>query len=713
MQHMILNHRNGKLRVDSAPVPAVHAGHVLIANRASVISAGTERAAREQAKQSLASRARQRPDQVVSVLRQIRHDGLRPTVRSIRDRLEQPLSLGYCSAGVVLACGAGVQEFKPGDRVASNGSHAEVVCVPRHLCAAIPDHLPFDQAALTVLGAIALQGVRLSQIALGETVFVIGLGLVGQLAVSLARAAGGRVIGTDPDDSKCQLAIALGAEAARPGLSADNVRSLTRGLGADAVLIAAATPSHGPVELAGDAVRRKGRVVVIGAVGMNVPRTPYYYKEAELIVSCSYGPGRYDPAYEERGCDYPPGYVRWTQQRNMQAVLDLAGAGALPLDRLISHRFPIEQASSAYDLIESAREPFQAVVLEYPERVHETSSHRLELKATTASGACRVGCLGAGNFARAVLLPTLREVEGVHLDTLCSARGTIAVHAGQRLGFAAATSDEQDVFENPRINAVVIATRHDQHARQVIAAIRAGKHIFVEKPLALNEAELDEIELELGAAGEQAGLLLIGFNRRFSAAARAARKRLAEVREPLAISIRLNAGSLPADHWVHHAVTGGGRIVGEACHAIDLATYLSGSAPVRVYAESVGGPMAPPVPDDRCLLTLRHANGTVTSIAYLSGGDESLPKERIEVFGGDQVVVIDDFRSVTQWANSKRRVVWSGRQDKGHRAELEAFTQTISRGGPAPIPWNELRATTLTSILAVRSLREGVPMVVR
>jgi predicted dehydrogenase len=321
--------------------------------------------------------------------------------------------------------------------------------------------------------------------------------------------------------------------------------------------------------------------------------------------------------------------------------------------------------------------------------------------------------LGAGNFARAVLLPTLRDVAGVTLDTLCCVRGTIAVHAGQRLGFATATSDERDVFDNPRINAVVIATRHDQHARQVIAAIRAGKHVFVEKPLALTEGELDEIELELGAAGDHAGLLLIGFNRRFSAAARAARRRLSEVREPLAISIRLNAGTLPADHWVHHAVTGGGRIIGEACHAIDLATYLAGSVPVRVFAESVGGPMAPPVPDDRCLLTLRHANGTVTSIAYLSGGDESLPKERIEVFGGNQVVVIDDFRSVTHWASGKKRVVWSGRQDKGHRAELEAFTQTVARGGPSPIPWNELRATTLTSILAVRSLREGVPLAVR
>lgn len=713
MQHVTLNQRNGSLRIDSAPAPAVQPGHVLIANRASVISAGTERAARELAKQSLIGRARRRPERVVKILQQIHRDGLRSTVRHVQEKLDNPISLGYCSAGVVLECGAGVREFKPGDRVASNGPHAEIVCVPRHLCARIPDNVSFDQAALTVLGAIALQGVRLSQVALGETAFVVGLGLVGQLSVALAKASGGRVIATDPDESKCQLAVTLGAELARPGLTAQEVLALTRGLGADAVLIAAATSSNGPVELAGEAVRKKGRVVIVGAVGMSLPRSAYYYKEAQLVVSCSYGPGRYDPLYEAGGHDYPPAYVRWTEQRNMQAVLDLASAGRLSLAPLITHRFPIEQAESAYDLIDTSREPYQGIVLEYPEGPHEPRSRRLELKSKTAAGTCGVGCLGAGGFARAVLLPALREIPAVRLEMLCSARGVSAGNVGRKFGFAAATSDEQVVYDNPRVNAVFVATRHDQHARQVIQATRAGKHVFAEKPLAITEHELEEIEEELAAAGPRAGVLQVGFNRRFSVAAQVARNRLADVREPLAVSIRFNVGALPADHWGHDVLIGGGRIIGEACHAIDLATFLTASVPVRVFAESVGGPNAPPVPDDRCFMTLRHANGSITSVAYLAGGDPGLPKERIEIFGGNQVVVIDDFRSVTVWSHGKERRAWRGRQDKGHRAELETFVKIVTQGGPAPIPWEELRATTLTSILAVRSLRDGEPLDVR
>jgi predicted dehydrogenase/threonine dehydrogenase-like Zn-dependent dehydrogenase len=712
MQHLTHNHRNGKLRIDRAPIPSVRPGHVLIANRASVISAGTERAARELAKQSLIARARRQPDRVARILQRIHRNGLRSTVRQILDKLDDPVSLGYCSAGVVLECGAGVREFKPGDRVASNGPHAEVVCVPRHLCARIPEGVPFDQAAFSALGAIALEGVRLSRITLGETAFIIGLGLVGQLAVALVKAAGGRVIATDPDDSKCRLALVQGAAVARPGLEAGEILALTAGLGADAVLIAAATPSNGPVELAGEAVRKKGRVVVVGAVGMNLPRSPYYYKEAQLVVSCSYGPGRYDPSYEAGGRDYPPAYVRWTEQRNMQAVLDLAGAGQLPLAGLITHRFPIEQAHAAYDLIEKSREPYLGIVLEYPDKPLEAHARKLDLHAAPTSGTCGIGWLGAGEFSRGVLLPALAELPAARLETLWSARGLSGAHLGQKLGFAAVTSDEQLVFDNPRVDAVVIATRHDQHARQVIQAIRAGKHVFVEKPLALTARELDQIEEAL-AGDRRAGVLLVGFNRRFSTAAKIARDHLANVRGPLTISIRINAGSVPADHWIHDPQVGGGRIVGEACHAIDLATFLTASPVVRVFAESAGGPDAVPLSDDRCFLTLRHANGSVTSVAYLAGGDPSLAKERVEIFGGDQVVLIDDFRGVTVWSGGKKRRAWRGRQDKGHRAEMETFVNVVTEGGPAPIPWDQLRSTTLSSILAVQSLREGRPRDVR
>jgi predicted dehydrogenase/threonine dehydrogenase-like Zn-dependent dehydrogenase len=712
MQHVTQNYRNGKLSIDAAPDPVVQPGHVLIANRASVISAGTERWARENAKQSIFGKARQRPDQVLKVLRRIGRDGLRTTVRQVRDKLDEPMSLGYCSAGVVLACGFGVQEFKPGDRVASNGPHAEVVCVPRQLCARIPDEIPFDQAALAVLGAIALQGVRLSQVTLGETAFVIGLGLVGQLTVALVKAAGGRVIATDPDESRCRLAAALGADLARSRITADEVLASTGRLGADCVLITAATPSNGPVELAGEAVRKKGRVVAVGAVGMDLPRNAYYYKEAEFIVSCSYGPGRYDPAYEAGGRDYPAAFVRWTEQRNIQAVLDLASAGRLDLGKLISHRFSIQRAAMAYELIETAREPYLGIVLEYPERIEDTCSRKLKLASTARSGACGVGCLGTGDFARAVLLPALGQIPAARLEVLCSARGVSAAHLGTKLGFATATSDEREVFDNPRVDAVFIATRHDQHARQLIEAIRAGKHAFIEKPLALNEGELQRIEDELADAGPTAGLVMVDFNRRFSQAARIAHDLLADIREPLTVSIRLNAGSLPPDHWVH-TPAGGGRIVGEACHAIDLATYLIGSVPTRVFAESVGGAGAPAVPDERCFITLRHASGSVTNVAYLAGGDPGLAKERIEIFGGGQIVLIDDFRTVIHWSRGKQKRAWRGQQDKGHRGAVERFFKVVAQGGPAPISWAELRSTALASILAVRSLREGGPLDVR
>lgn len=711
MQHVTQNQRNGKLNIDVAPEPAVQPGYVLIANRASIISAGTERFARESAKLSILGKARQRPDQVLKVLRRIGRDGLRTTVRQVRDRLDEPMSLGYCSAGVVLACGWGVQEFKTGDRVASNGPHAEVVCVPRQLCARIPDGIPFDQAACTVLGAIALQGVRLSQVTLGETAFVIGLGLVGQLTVALVKAAGGRVIATDPDESRCQLAIAMGAELARPRVTAEEVLAATRRLGADCVLITAATASNGPVELAGEAVRKKGRVVAVGAVGMELPRNTFYYKEAEFIVSCSYGPGRYDPAYEAGGRDYPAAYVRWTEQRNMQAVLDLASAGRLELAKLISHRFPIERAEVAYELIETAREPYLGIAIEYSERVEQSRSRVLKLASTPKGGACGVGLLGAGDFARGALLPALESIPAARLEVLCSARGVSAAHLGSKLGFATATSDEREVFDNPRVDALFIVTRHDQHARQVVEAVRAGKHVFVEKPLALNERELDRIEDEL-AEVERAGLVMVDFNRRFSEPAQIARNLVAGIREPLTVSIRVNAGAVPLGHWIH-SPSGGGRIIGEACHAIDLATYLTGAIPTRVFAESVGSADTVAVSDERCFITLRHANGSVSNIAYLSGGDPSFAKERIEIFGGGQVVLMDDFRLVIYASGGKQKTAWRGPQDKGHRAALAKFFQAVAHGGPAPISWAELRSTTLTAMLAVRSLREGGPLDVR
>jgi predicted dehydrogenase/NADPH:quinone reductase-like Zn-dependent oxidoreductase len=708
--HQVVQEINsGKLRVTDIPAPLAQPGEVLIANVASIISAGTERMVIDLAKKSLLGKARERPDLVRRVIEKCRNEGVLNTLRQVRERLDTPMSMGYSSAGVVLACGRGVKNFQPGDRVASNGPHAEIVTVGKHLCARMPDNVDFEHAAFAVLAAIALNGVRLSSVRLGETVFVIGLGLIGQITVALAAASGCRVIGTDLDASKCELALKMGAEIARPGLSGAEIESSTAGLGADAVLITASTPSNGPIDLAAAAVRKKGRVVLVGVVGLELDRRPFYFKEAEFVVSCSYGPGRYDPEYEDRGHDYPAAYVRWTEERNLQAVLELMGRGKLDLRPLISHRFPIHHADAAYELIEKGREPSLGLVLEYPFREEKSWSRAICFGLPKHKERPAVGVLGAGNFARLVLLPALRDCDRLRLSTLCTAGGLSAVTSGQKLGFEKATTDEREIFENPEIDAVLSITRHDLHAGHVIRAIQAGKAIFVEKPLCLTEDELIEIESALGDAGETAPLLMVGFNRRFSAAAVEVRRFFANVESPLTVSIRFNAGPLPADHWLQNDEEGGGRIIGEACHAIDLATFLVGAPPVRVFAESVGRSVAAPA-DDQCFMTLRHVNGSISSVAYLAGGDRSFPKERIEVIGGGRNAVIDDFRTITLCRSGRITRKKLRGQDKGHRAEIAAFAEALIKGAPAPIPWGELRAVTLASLMAVRSLREGVPI---
>jgi predicted dehydrogenase/NADPH:quinone reductase-like Zn-dependent oxidoreductase len=710
VRQVIQDVRSGKLVVAEVPAPLAQSGEVLIANAASVISAGTERMTIDLAKKSLLGKARERPDLVRRVLEKCRNEGVLTTFRQVRERLDTPVPMGYSSAGVVLACGAGVQYLKPGDRVASNGAHAGIVSVSKHLCAGIPAGVDFDQAAFAVLGAIALQGVRLAECELGESVLVIGLGLIGQIAVSLLAAAGCRVIGTDPDEKKCELALKMGAERARPSLGEGQIHSDTGGLGVDAVLITASTTSNAPIDLAAGAVRKKGRVVLVGVVGLSLDRRPFYFKEAEFVVSCSYGPGRYDPDYEDRGRDYPAAYVRWTEQRNIQAVLDLMSRGKLDVRPLITHRFPIEKASDAYELIESVGQPYLGVLLEYqPPQSDAPPRRSVRLASARRSDRPAVGVLGAGNFARLVLLPALRDCRRLRLATLCTAGGLSAVTAGRSLEFEQATTDEDEIFDNPAIDAVVSITRHDLHARHVMRALDASKAVFVEKPLCLTVEELNEIE-QARERLDNAPLIMVGFNRRFSQAARHVRDFFADVSAPLTVSVRFNAGAVASDHWVHDESEGGGRIVGEACHAIDLATFLVDSPSVRVFAESVGSQQATEITEDQCFITLRHANGSLSSVGYLAGGDKGFPKERIEVIGGGRIAVIDDFRTVTTSKNGRiSRIKLSG-QDKGHAAEIAAFAKVLCEGGPPPIPWEEIRATTLTSLLAVRSLREGMPI---
>ncbi|MFN3486618.1 MAG: Gfo/Idh/MocA family oxidoreductase, partial [Planctomycetota bacterium] len=497
-----------------------------------------------------------------------------------------------------------------------------------------------------------------------------------------------------------------GAERAAPEVDAREVLARTRGLGADAVLLTASTPSDGPVALAAEAVRPRGRVVAIGAVGLNLPRRPFYFKEAELVVSKSYGPGRYDPEYEERGRDYPPAYVRWTEQRNIQAILDLMASGRLNVAALTTHRFPIEKAEDAYDLVKRAEARSLGILLEYPPGEISPS---VCLRTVPSDERPAAAFLGAGQFARAVLLPRLRELGSLRLKILCSPGSLSAADAAGKFGFEEVTTDEDYALGDPEVKVVFIATRHDQHARLAARALKAGKHVFVEKPLAIRPEEIDLIEEALRSAPSPAPILMVGFNRRFSPAARAVREFFRDAAAPLTASVRFNAGPVPPGHWTQDPGVGGGRLVGEACHAIDLVSYLIGAPPVRVFAESIGGPAAPAVTEDQCFLTLRHADGSVSSVAYLAGGDRGLPKERVEVFGGGRAAVIDDFREVLFSSGGKLRRDRRWRQDKGHRTEFEIFADVVRRGGDAPIAWEELRAVSLASLLAVRSLREGVP----
>lgn len=705
------NISSGRTSAVSLPTPVSVHGELLIANRASLISAGTEKMVMDIAKKSLIGKARERPDQVRRVIEKMKTEGVLDTIRQVREKLDQPMGLGYCSAGVVIAAGKGADQYQVGDRVASNGPHAGVVSVPVNLCASIDDSVSYEQASFAVLGSISLQGVRLAKVSLGETVFVIGLGLVGQVAVGLLAAAGCRVIGTDPDPAKCELALQSGAAVAQPNLSASDVQTMSRGAGADAVLITASTSSNGPIELACDAVRAKGRIVLVGVVGLEVPRRPMYFKEVEFVVSCSYGPGRYDPNYEERGIDYPIGHVRWTEQRNIQAVLDLLASGKLSVDHLISHRFEIEKAEEAYQMISEGSEPYVGVVLKYPESLLATP--RISLASEAPSGVAaavkgnlRLGVLGAGNFARMTMFPQLQKTGDFQLTTICSASGMSARSAGEKFGFADCTADEQQVIRDANTDAVMILTRHHLHSGQVCDALDAGKHVFVEKPLAVDGPQL--LAVEEAVARNPNRIVMVGFNRRFSAAAVRAKTHFEKVIEPLTIQYRFNAGAIPADVWIQHPAVGGGRIIGEACHAIDLVTFLTGSLPVEVYATCIGGRQAPEIVDDQAFITIRHENGSISSIGYLAGGDRAMSKERVEILGGGKMAVIDDFRRV-ELASGGRVHTTKTISGKGHLEEVKAFADGL-RNGRWPIPWSELLSTSWASIAAVQSLREGMPI---
>ncbi|HEY2963046.1 MAG TPA: bi-domain-containing oxidoreductase [Pyrinomonadaceae bacterium] len=701
MKQILQNRKTGKPFVGEVPVPALQRGRVLVRTAASLISAGTERAAVELVSKGLVHEARERPDLVKAVMAKVKNEGLLNTFAAVRDKMVASQALGYSAAGIVSAVAEDVTEFQVGDRVACAGvgfaSHAEVLSVPKNLCVHLPAEVSFEAGAYGTLGAIALQGVRLAEPMLGESVVVIGLGLVGQLTVQLLKANGCRVFGLDLDPARVSLARELGADEAEisDDGAAQSIHTWTRGRGADAVLITAATDSNQPVELAAKISRLKGRVIVVGMTGLDIPRQPFFSRELKLIISMSYGPGRYDPDYEEKGHDYPFAYVRWTEQRNIESFLELVAGKRVNVDRLTTHRFRIDEAERAYQLISGqASEPYIGIVLNYdPEagivgRVSLGTAPRVR----KAEKSIVLGVIGAGGYVPAMLLPHFKT-EGVEFRSIATASGVSAHDVGKRFGFAYAVSSAEEVLDDPEVNLVVIGTRHDLHAELARKALERNKNVFVEKPLALNDEQLNDV---LEAAGRSSGQLMVGFNRRFSPSAQQAKELFARRDTPLSILYRVNAGRIPKEHWTQDPVQGGGRIVGEVCHFIDLMQFLTEAPPVSVFAESVSAKSPKTVDADSVFITLRFADGSNGAIAYLSEGDKTLPKERVEIFGGGKSFVLDDFRS-------------GKTQDKGQRTQVERICAGVLSGGPPPISLDELAATTRATFRILDSLRERRP----
>jgi predicted dehydrogenase/threonine dehydrogenase-like Zn-dependent dehydrogenase len=728
MKQLLQNLRSGITEVVEVPPPTPQTGEILVKTRASLVSAGTERMLVDFAEKNLLGKARSRPDLVRQVVDKAQREGLLTTLEAALNRLDQPMPLGYSSAGVVVGLGKEVQGIQVGERVACGGGnyavHAEYACIPRNLVAILPEQVDFDSAAFTTLGAIALHGFRLAGTQLGERVAVIGLGLLGLLTVGIATAAGCQVLGIDLDMRRVALAREMGAVAFLRSEAEQAAQSFSRGRGCDSVLICADTPSNDPVVLAGEIARDRARVIAIGAVGLNLPRKIYFAKELTFLNSRSYGPGRYDPTYEESGQDYPIGYVRWTEGRNMEAFVDLLANRKIDVHPLISHRFPIEQAADAYQLITGkTQQPFLGVLLIYPEpglaSPEVDGGYPLQSKERAGSpipiktvNACRLGVLGAGSFATSVLLPALKNVPGVELVGIASASGMSAQQAAKRFGFSYATGDEAEIVNDQRINAVAILTRHDLHARQVLAGLAAGKHVFCEKPLAIELAELEQIETYLTDAGgnenpsEALPLLTVGFNRRFSSLAQRLKTFFSKRTEPFIAHYRINAGYLPANHWLHDPAIGGGRIVGEGCHFIDFLVFLAGEPPISVTATAL--PDAGRYREDNVVMKFIFPDGSIGTVAYLANGDKAFPKERLEIFSGGRVAVLDDYRSLSLLKDGRKQVFRSPfRQDKGHQAEMEAFASAVTGRGPLPIPYEHIFSVTRATFAAVSALRTG------
>jgi len=703
MKQVLQNFKTGKIMLEEVPVPVCRQGGILVQTAYSLISAGTERGTVEMGKASLVGKAKKRPDLVKQVIDNLQREGLRATISKVTSRLDAWKALGYSCSGKVVE--SRTEDFKVGDRVACAGqdiaSHAEYVSVPRLLAARIPENVSFADAAYTTLGAIAMQGVRQADLRIGESCVLIGLGLLGQLTAQILKAAGVQVFGIDINPSMVEKAKENGLDIAferkDPALEIAIIDA-TKGHGVDAVIITAATSSLDPIELAGRLARKKGKVVIVGAVPTGFSRENYYKKELELRMSTSYGPGRYDPLYEEKGTDYPYGYVRWTEKRNMEAFLKLVQEGKIKLDSITTHTFDIDNAIQAYDLILTRREPFLGILLRYhPDR---PVSHSITLKASPSQGKIKIGFIGAGSFAQAYLLPDMIKIDDIDLVGVATASGNSARTVAERYNFKFATTDYHDIINNSEINTVFIATRHDLHGTLVLEALKAGKNVFVEKPLAISESEIDSIiNFFKNNSTDEVPLLMVGFNRRFAPFVQQIKKKLQI--GPIAITYRINAGYIPPNHWTQDMQVGGGRIVGEVCHFVDLAMYLAGCIPVSVSAVLMDDPQHL---NDTLTINLKFQNGSVANICYFANGSKALEKENLEVYGNGTTAILNDFKALNIYAKKKKQYK-SFSQDKGHKEEVEQFLKALKNGQPSPISFNELYISSLIPFKIIESIK--------
>jgi len=714
MKQLIQNFKTGDLYVDELPLPSISRGFVLIENEYSLISAGTERGTVKVAQSSLIGKARQRPDLVAQVLQNLRKEGFAATFNKVRTKLDSLKALGYSTAGTVIASMDTSGAFKPGDRVACAGqdyaSHAEIVSVPQNLVVKIPNNVTSEHAAFTTLGAIALQGIRQTDPSVGERICVIGLGLLGQITCQILKANGCMVLGLDINQILVNLASETAAVKAlnrnEPNLIAacDN---FTNGNGFDSVIITASASTNDPVLLASDIIKKKGKIVVVGAVKMDIPRDPHFYrKELDLRMSCSYGPGRYDVDYEENGLDYPFAYVRWTEKRNMEAFLDLLSTNRLNIAPLITHIFNINEAKSAYDIVlGKTNEPHIGILLKYNSEGTKKNISAIKVD-THPIQKINAGLIGAGSFAQSYLIPNILSC-GASLDGVVDHKGINAKNIAEKFRFNFCSSDIDDLLKKNDINTIFIATPHTTHAELVIKALNAGKSVFVEKPLATDEKQLEEIIAAMKKSDKQ---LMVGFNRRFALISETIKKEFSNLNEPLVINMRINAGFIPKSHWTQQPELGAGRIIGEVCHFLDLMQYFTDSEPIKVYADSIVSNNSKITTDDNISIVVKFANGSIGNLTYLANGDKSMPKERIEVFGGENIGIINDFRDGLFYRNGKARKLKS--TGKGHKEEINAFLNAVKEGKESPISRRSICLTTLSTFRIIDSLSTGLPQII-